>query len=55
MIFLTGGAFSKETAAFLESVPNKQLAKPFDAVKLRADVEAHLLARRAGRPPGQAA
>lgn len=56
LIFLTGGAFSAETAAFLGSVPNKQLSKPFDVVKLRAEVEAHLQARRTtGRPPGQAA
>jgi signal transduction histidine kinase len=56
LMFLTGGAFSAETAAFLASVPNTQLTKPFDVVKLRADVDAHLIARRAnGRPPGQAA
>jgi CheY-like chemotaxis protein len=55
LMFLTGGAFSKETAAFLDSVPNRQLTKPFDVVKLRADVDEHLLARRAGRPPGHAA
>jgi CheY-like chemotaxis protein len=55
VIFVTGGAFSKETAAFLDSVPNIQLPKPFDAVKLRATVGAHLQARRgAGRPPGDA-
>jgi CheY-like chemotaxis protein/signal transduction histidine kinase len=51
IMFLTGGAFNRETAAFLESVPNKQLSKPFDAVKLRADVDAHLLARRAAPGP----
>jgi PAS domain S-box-containing protein len=56
LMFLTGGAFSRETAAFLESLPNTQLTKPFDVVKLRAEVDAHLIARRAsGRPPGQAA
>ena len=56
LMFLTGGAFSKETAAFLDSVPNAQLHKPFDVVKLRDDVDAHLIARRAGsRPPEDAA
>jgi CheY-like chemotaxis protein len=46
IMFLTGGAYSQETAAFLASVPNAQLTKPFDVVKLRAAVEAHLRARR---------
>lgn len=55
VMFVTGGAFSREAAAFLDSVPNMQLAKPFDAVKLRASVDAHLQARRAaGRLPGSA-
>jgi CheY-like chemotaxis protein len=53
LMFLTGGAFSKEAAAFLDSVANKQLLKPFDAVNQRADVDAHL-ARR-GRAPGLSA
>jgi hypothetical protein len=54
-MFLTGGAYNKETAAFLDSVPNKQLSKPFDVVTLRADVDRHLLARRStGRTPGNA-
>lgn len=55
MMFLTGGAYTRETAAFLESVPNAQLTKPFDVVKLRAAVNAHVTARRAGRPPEQTA
>ena len=54
LIFLTGGAFTKETAAFLDSVANPCVDKPFDATKLRARVEAHL-ADRANRPPGEAA
>ena len=54
LIFLTGGAFSKETAAFLDSVPNAHVEKPFDAVKLRARVEAYL-AERATRPSGEVA
>lgn len=48
MMFLTGGAYTRETAAFLESVPNGQLTKPFDVVKLRTVVNAHVAARRAG-------
>ena len=54
LIFLTGGAFTKETAAFLDSVPNPRVEKPFDAAKLRARVETHI-ANRATRPPGEAA
>jgi CheY-like chemotaxis protein len=54
LIFLTGGAFTKETAAFLDFIPNARVDKPFDAAKLRARVEAHL-AERATRPPGEAA
>jgi two-component system, NtrC family, sensor kinase len=46
LIFLTGGAFNTETAAFLASVSNRQLTKPFDVVKLRAEVDAHLSSRR---------
>jgi len=55
VIFLTGGAFNKETAAFLDSVANVRIEKPFDAAKLRARVEAHLAERRATRPSGEAA
>jgi two-component system NtrC family sensor kinase len=36
MIFLTGGAFTPRTAAFLESVPNLRIEKPFDVGALRA-------------------
>ena len=54
LIFLTGGAFTKETAAFLDSVPNLRVDKPFDAAQLRARIEAHL-AERASRPSGEAA
>jgi CheY-like chemotaxis protein len=53
LIFLTGGAFSNETAAFLASVPNMQLAKPFDANNLRALVDRHIASRT--RPSGEAA
>jgi PAS domain S-box-containing protein len=56
LMFLTGGAFNQETAAFLASVRNPQLSKPFDVVTLRNQVDAHLNARRGSdRPPGQAA
>ena len=53
LIFLTGGAFNKETAAFLSSVPNTRVEKPFDAARLRGLVEAHLASRTA--PPHEAA
>jgi PAS domain S-box-containing protein len=53
LMFLTGGAFNTETAAFLESVANPRVDKPFDAAKLRARVEAHLAAR--GTPPSDEA
>jgi CheY-like chemotaxis protein len=46
MMFLTGGAFNKETAAFLTSVPNEQLEKPFDIARLRDQVNRHLRTRR---------
>ncbi len=47
VIFLTGGAFDNAAGAYLAAIPNAQLTKPFDAVTLRAQVDAHLAARRA--------
>jgi CheY-like chemotaxis protein len=35
MIFMTGGAFSEETTAFLRRQPNPSIAKPFRAAMLR--------------------
>ncbi|MBK8255098.1 MAG: PAS domain S-box protein [Polyangiaceae bacterium] len=35
MVFMTGGAFTKHAAEFLESVPNKHIEKPFDVTDLR--------------------
>jgi CheY-like chemotaxis protein len=55
VIFLTGGAHNKETLAFLDTVTNMQLDKPFDAVKLRERVDAHLAARSASAHPPEAA
>jgi PAS domain S-box-containing protein len=46
LMFRTGGAFNPETAAFLSSVPNKQLEKPFDVARLRETINNHLRARR---------
>jgi CheY-like chemotaxis protein/PAS domain-containing protein len=54
LFFLTGGAFNKETATFLDAVANPRVEKPFDAAKLRARVEAHLAARPTP-PTGEAA
>jgi CheY-like chemotaxis protein len=36
MVFVTGGAFTPGARAFLDSVPNQRLEKPFDAQQLRA-------------------
>jgi PAS domain S-box-containing protein len=36
MIFMTGGAFTDSSRAFLEALENRPLAKPFDAAALRA-------------------
>jgi PAS domain S-box-containing protein len=38
MIFLTGGAFTREAAEFLERVPNARLEKPFSPAQLRMAV-----------------
>ena len=38
MMFVTGGAFSPATEAFLEKVPNRRLQKPFDLEELRRQV-----------------
>ena len=35
MVFVTGGAFTAETRAFLESVPNPRFEKPFDMLRLK--------------------
>jgi PAS domain S-box-containing protein len=36
MVFLTGGAFTREAVEFLERVPNRRLEKPFTVAELRA-------------------
>jgi PAS domain S-box-containing protein len=38
MVFLSGGAFTEEAAAFLDRVPNTRLEKPFSPGQLRAAV-----------------
>jgi CheY-like chemotaxis protein len=35
MIFMTGGAFSEQSAAFLRSLPNRSIDKPFKVAALR--------------------
>ncbi|MCK6569800.1 ATP-binding protein [Myxococcota bacterium] len=52
VVFLTGGAFTPEAAAFLEAVPNPVLSKPFDPEELRAAIEGVL--RRSGDQPAAA-
>ncbi|HEY5374557.1 MAG TPA: response regulator [Polyangiaceae bacterium] len=44
VVFLTGGALTKEAAAFLEAVPNQYLEKPFDVQGLRNLVQQILVA-----------
>ena len=39
LVFMTGGAFTKEAVAFLARVPNPRLEKPFDLKALRRLVE----------------
>jgi len=36
VVFLTGGAFTPSTRAFLDGVANQRIEKPFDAKRLRA-------------------
>jgi signal transduction histidine kinase len=42
MVFMTGGAFTPGAQAFLESVPNTRIDKPFDLRQLRAIVAERL-------------
>ena len=42
VIFTTGGAFSDQARAFLTSLPNAQVTKPFSAELLRALVQEHI-------------
>jgi CheY-like chemotaxis protein len=42
VIFLTAGAFTPGARAFLESVSNRRLDKPFDAQTLRSTVNSFL-------------
>ena len=46
IVFLTGGAFSKTTAAFLDSVLNPHLEKPFDVSALKTFVNVTRLGGR---------
>jgi CheY-like chemotaxis protein len=34
VVFLSGGAFTDDTQQFLEQIPNRTLAKPFDSERL---------------------
>jgi CheY-like chemotaxis protein len=44
MVFITGGAFTHDAAAFLERVPNERMSKPFEPQMVR-----DLVARRLDR------
>ncbi len=46
IVFLTGGAFTASTRAFLDSVGNRRLDKPFDLGALRAVVAASVAGER---------
>ena len=48
VVFLTGGAFTPQTRAYLEKVPNPQFEKPFDSAKLEKLVADYAC----GRGPG---
>jgi CheY-like chemotaxis protein len=39
MVFMTAGAFTPRARAFLDSVPNPRLEKPFDPQSLRALID----------------
>jgi PAS domain S-box-containing protein len=47
MVFVTGGAFTPTARAFLDSVPNRCLEKPFDSKSLKALVLRRVRARPA--------
>jgi PAS domain S-box-containing protein len=53
VVFVTGGTFTEAATAFLETVPNPCVAKPFDPEDLRAAVRRVVVA--AGRGPGDRA
>lgn len=42
VIFLTGGAFTPQARAYLDTVTNQRIAKPFDIKSLRALIRALL-------------
>jgi hypothetical protein len=44
VVFVTGGAFTAAAAAFLESLPNTCVAKPFEPEEIRAAVRRVLAA-----------
>ncbi len=46
MVFLTGGAFAREAAEFLDRVPNASLEKPFSPAQLRMAVARVQAAKR---------
>ncbi len=42
VVFMTGGGFTPQARAFLESVPSARVTKPFNIVELRAFVAARI-------------
>lgn len=51
MIFMTGGAFTRGAADFLEQVPNRRLEKPFEVEALVDTLEKVIRRQRKGRGP----
>jgi len=51
IVFITGGAFTEQAAAFIDSIDNPKLSKPFDAGEVRALVRS-LTREPVQRPPG---
>ena len=52
VVFVTGGAFTPESNAFLDRVSNERLEKPFDLHDLRAMVQKFVKAPRPSLSPG---
>jgi len=46
IVFLTGGVFTEQAAAFVSEIPNLRLEKPIDSNKLRAVVNERIAGRR---------
>jgi len=50
-VFMTGGAFTAQARAFLDTVPNEHFEKPFDPNEVRLTVAARIGGAPISRPP----